>query len=88
MSAEIALAFLQASTQQRNESGSSMQFDTTALSQIRSVTAAPGCGKAVLHFTAAVANCGRTRPFTYTHLNLPTIKWGFISVGTLSLKKI
>ena len=56
MSTELALAFLEAGTHQRNENGAPEQFDTTALSALRDVQASAGRVTARLPVTPEVSN--------------------------------
>ncbi|EFN54601.1 hypothetical protein CHLNCDRAFT_135083 [Chlorella variabilis] len=56
MSEELAVQFLEACTQHRDEAGLALQFDTTALPALCDVKAVPGRVSAVLPVTPAVSN--------------------------------
>ena len=53
---ELAVAFLETVAHHRDADGCSLQFDTTALSALKDVTATPGRCTAVLPVTPPVSN--------------------------------
>jgi uncharacterized protein (TIGR00369 family) len=56
MSTELAVQFLEAVAQHRDEQGQPLQFDTTALAELRDVHAEPGRVTARLPVSPAVSN--------------------------------
>lgn len=56
MSTELAVQFLEAVVQHRDEQGQPLQFDTTALAELRDVHAEPGRVTARLPVSPAVSN--------------------------------